>query len=56
MQSNKTCMILEQYLNYLSIIKGRSDNTIKEYRTDILMFFPTVRYKNINLDYQSNII
>ncbi len=39
MQTNKTCIILEQYLNYLSIIKGRSDNTIKEYRTDILMFF-----------------
>jgi site-specific recombinase XerD len=39
MQSNKTCNLLEQYLSYLSIIKGRSDNTIKEYRTDILMFF-----------------
>ncbi len=39
MQSNKSCQILEQYLNYLTIIKCRAENTIKEYRTDILMFF-----------------
>jgi site-specific recombinase XerD len=39
MQSNKTCPLVEQYLSYLVVIKGRSDNTIKEYRTDILMFF-----------------
>ena len=39
MQSNTTCPILEQYLSYLSIIKGRSVCTIKEYRTDILLFF-----------------
>lgn len=31
--------VVEQYLNYLSIIKCRAENTIKEYRTDILMFF-----------------
>jgi len=39
MQSNKTCPIVEQYLGYLSIIKNRSENTILEYRTDLLMFF-----------------
>lgn len=39
MESNKTCQILEQYLGYLSVIKGRSECTIKEYRTDILSFF-----------------
>lgn len=39
MQSNKTCPLIEQYLNYLVVIKGRSGNTIKEYRTDLLMFF-----------------
>lgn len=39
MQSNKTCPLVEQYLSYLIVIKGRSDNTIKEYRTDLLMFF-----------------
>jgi len=39
MQSNKTCPLVEQYLGYLSVIKGRSENTILEYRTDILTFF-----------------
>ena len=39
MQSNKTCQLVEQYLGYLSVIKGRSENTILEYRTDILTFF-----------------
>jgi len=38
-QSNTTCLLVEQYLNYLVVIKGRADNTIKEYRTDLLMFF-----------------
>ncbi|PKM42177.1 MAG: integrase [Firmicutes bacterium HGW-Firmicutes-8] len=39
MQSNKTCPLVEQYLSYLIVIKGRSENTILEYRTDLLMFF-----------------
>ncbi|MFA5658332.1 MAG: tyrosine recombinase XerC [Oscillospiraceae bacterium] len=39
MQSNKSCPLVEQYLGYLSVIKGRSENTILEYRTDILTFF-----------------
>lgn len=39
MQSNKTCPLVEQYLDYLLIIKNRSENTILEYRTDLLMFF-----------------
>jgi integrase/recombinase XerD len=39
MQSNKTCPLIKQYLGYLSIIKNRSENTILEYRTDLLMFF-----------------
>jgi hypothetical protein len=42
MQSNKTYKPVEQYLGYLPVIKGRSDNTIKEYRTDLLMFFEFV--------------
>jgi len=42
MQSNKTCQLVEQYLSYLTVIKGRSENTIKEYRTDLLMFFEYV--------------
>jgi len=36
MQSDKTCPIVEQYLAYLVTIKGRSKNTILEYRLDIL--------------------
>ena len=31
MQSNKTCPLVEQYLGYLVVIKGRSENTVKEY-------------------------
>jgi hypothetical protein len=31
--------LLEEYLNYLTVIKGRSQNTVIEYRTDVLMFF-----------------
>jgi integrase/recombinase XerD len=42
MQSNKTCPLVEQYLSYLVVIKGQSDNTILEYRTDLLMFFAFV--------------
>ena len=42
MQSNKTCPLVEQYLGYLVTIKGRSNNTILEYRTDILHFFKYV--------------
>lgn len=42
MQSNKTCQLAEQYLHYLSVIKGRSENMIKEYRTDLLMFLEHV--------------
>ncbi|WP_195464949.1 tyrosine recombinase XerC [Faecalispora jeddahensis] len=39
MQSDKTCPILEQYLAYLLTIKDRSQNTILEYRMDLLQFF-----------------
>ncbi len=39
MQSNKTCKLVEQYLAYLVTIKGRSKNTILEYRLDLLQFF-----------------
>ena len=39
MQSDKTCPIVEQYLSYLVTIKGRSKNTVLEYRLDLLQFF-----------------
>lgn len=48
MQSNKSCQIVEQYLAYLITNKGRSKNTILEYRLDILQFFD---FLAINQDY-----
>lgn len=39
MQSDKTCTIQEQHLAYRITIKGRSPNTILEYRMDSLRFF-----------------
>ena len=42
MQSNTTCPLVEQYLSYLVVIKGRAQKTIKEYRTDLLQFFSYV--------------
>ena len=39
MQANKTCPLVEQYLAYLVTIKGRSKNTVFEYRLDLLQFF-----------------
>jgi len=39
MQSDKSCPLVEQYLAYLLTIKGRSKNTVLEYRLDLLQFF-----------------
>jgi integrase/recombinase XerD len=44
MQSDKSCLILEQYLAYLVTIKGRSQNTVLEYRLDLLQFFRYVAF------------
>ena len=50
LQSNKTCPLVEQYLGYLSIIKNRSENTILEYRTDLLMFLEYIMVlRNISI-------
>lgn len=50
MQSNKTCPLIEQYLDYLVVIKGRSENTVLEYRTDLPMFFKFVlNTRNISI-------
>lgn len=38
LKNYKSFPLLEEYLNYLLVIKGRSINTIIEYRTDTLMF------------------
>jgi len=48
MQSYKSCPIVEQYLSYLVTIRGRSKNTISEYRLDLLQFFRFVaNYREI---------
>lgn len=47
----KSFPLLDDYLSYLVIIKGRSENTIIEYRTDLLMFFDYVnRNRNPNAE------
>ncbi len=66
MQSDKSCPLVEQYLAYLITIKGRSRNTILEYRLDLLQFFRYVassrnivdtsfRLQISNLSVQSNL-
>ena len=52
MQSDKSCPIVEQYLSYLTTIKGRSQNTILEYRVDLLQFFSYIAEQR-NLKYES---
>ena len=42
MQIDRSCSIVEQYLAYLITIKGRSKNTVIEYRLDLLQFFKYV--------------
>lgn len=62
LKNYKSFPLLEEYLNYLLVIKGRSLNTIIEYRTDLLMFFQFLNERqgvkqekydlsNINADY-----
>ncbi len=42
--------ILRTYLNYMSVIKGRSDNTVKEYYYDLRMFFKYIHAVSNDLD------
>jgi integrase/recombinase XerD len=35
----RSCKLIVDYLNYLTVIKGRSKHTIEEYRIDLLMLF-----------------
>jgi len=42
--------LLRDYLNYMSIIKGRSPNTVKEYYYDLRMFFRYLYAVQNNLD------
>lgn len=41
--NNKSCKLLEQYLGYLTVMKGRSENTVTEYRGDLVMFFKFIK-------------
>ena len=43
LKNNKTCLLLEQYLSYLTVVKGRSVLTSYEYRIDTLLFFEYVK-------------
>jgi site-specific recombinase XerD len=64
MQSNKSCQIVEQYIAYLITIKGRSKNTVLEYRLDLLQFFHFVNiirsqeysdFQFVNIDFIGSI-
>jgi len=43
LKNNKTCALLEQYLSYLIVVKGRSPLTADEYRIDCCMLFEYVK-------------
>ena len=45
LKDNKTCTLLEQYLSYLIIVKGRSPLTAEEYRIDCNMLFEYIKDK-----------
>ncbi len=45
LKENKSCILLEQYLSYLVIIKGRSQLTADEYRVDLMMLFEFIKRK-----------
>jgi site-specific recombinase XerD len=45
LKENKTCNFLEQYLNYLVVVKGRSPLTADEYRIDCNMLFEFIKRK-----------
>ena len=45
LKDNKTCALLEQYLSYLVVVKGRSPLTAEEYRIDNLLLIEHVKRK-----------
>ena len=45
LKDNKTCTLLDQYLSYLTIVKGRSPLTAEEYRVDCNMLFEYIKRK-----------
>ena len=43
LKDNKTCALLEQYLSYLVVVKGRSPLTAEEYRIDNCLLFEYIK-------------
>jgi site-specific recombinase XerD len=43
LKNNVSCALLEQYLSYLTLVKGRSALTAEEYRVDCLMLFEYIK-------------
>lgn len=43
LKDNRTCALLEQYLSYLTVVKGRSPLTAEEYRVDNNMLFEYIK-------------
>lgn len=53
MNDFKCASILSDFLDYLSAVKGKSDNTLKEYRLDLINFFNfIIRRKNLKISHQ----
>jgi site-specific recombinase XerD len=50
LKENRTCGLLEQYLNYLTVVKGRSTLTAEEYRVDCNMLFEFIKRKRDTLE------
>ncbi len=48
LKNYKSFDLLDDYLTYLTVIKGRSHNAVIEYLTDILMFLEYLCNKNDN--------
>jgi len=45
LKDNTSCALLEQYLTYLTVVKGRSPLTAQEYRIDVLLCMEFVKGK-----------
>ena len=45
LKNNRSCALLEQYLSYLTVVKGRSALTADEYRIDVLMMLSFIKQK-----------
>lgn len=52
--NNKIPKIIQNYFNYLTIIQGRSSNTIYSYKLDLMLFFNFLKsedkFKDLDID------